>query len=746
MNIRDDISLRATLLFFGVVGIGLLIIGKATYEQQSRGDRWRQLYNKLSIKKNVPVDAIRGTIYTEDGAVLSATVPLFNKWIDLGVPALQEISDKEAKQIDTFFMDLATIVDRNKSWADYKEEFYKARAVHLNDVKKAKENKEKKPKFKHQFYKIIDTLSYEQNALCKKNCFASLGKNRNGLFDKVEYKRVKPLGNIASITIGKVIEDSASRGLEVSYDSILRGISGKRTFRAIGNDVFTPIDADDEEELELKPQNGRDIVTNINLKMQEFAHDALLNMLVKNQSAYGTALVMEVKTGKLKAMVNLGLKSINPDALLDATPKVIEDYKEYQNYALLKTEPGSTLKLITMMNLIDEGKITLNDKVDLELGKWKYSANVNDKPVEDAEPHNYRLVSALVAFEKSSNVGMAKFINSAYGSNINAYRNKLYALKLCKDSTDDIDLNPPKPISHPKENPWVLSDLLRSGFGYMVNISPLRTLTIYNAIANNGTMLKPYLINSVKDESITVREFEPTILNNQLCKKTTRDELLKCLMGVCHSKEGTAFTTFGKSPYLVAGKTGTSFIKDGKVGYDDKVYQSSFAGFFPANNPKYTCVVVIVNRQSSKLHFGNDVAAPVFKTIADKIYSSFIKDEVNAMPITFNADSGIYKFTTHRADAEVVMNKLNVKYNSNATVTNDWVRLNGNGKKINASAIITTKQTMPALTGMNIKDAVYLCENLGLKVNANGRGKVNSQSIVEGTRIVFGQIININLN
>lgn len=289
--------------------------------------------------------------------------------------------------------------------------------------------------------------------------------------------------------------------------------------------------------------------------------------------------------------------------------------------------------------------------------------------------------------------------------------------------------------------------MLRAGFGYRVNISPLRTLTIYNAVANNGVMVKPYLINSIKDESLTVQQFEPIVLNKQLCKKSTRDDLVKCLVGVCHDKAGTAYTTFDTSAFLVAGKTGTSFIKDGKVDYDDKVYQSSFAGFFPANNPKYTCVVVIVNRQKSRLHFGNDVAAPVFKKIADKIYSSFIKDEVEVMPIARKADSSIYKFTANRADAEVVMNKLKMRYTTNAAVTNDWVKLNGNAKQFNISAIANNaKQTMPALTGMNMKDAVYLCENLGLKVNATGKGKVKMQSIIEGTRIAFGQTININLN
>lgn len=729
MNIREDISLRATLLFFGVVGISLLIIGKATYEQQFNGDRWRKLYTKLSIRKNVPIDAVRGTIYTEDGAVLSASVPEYDVWIDFGIPALEKISTSEALEIDSFCMDLSNLIGGNKKWNDYKDDFYKAK-------KYAKQKR---------FYQLLDSLlTYEQYSTFKEMHFARLGKNKNGIFYKKFFKRVKPLSDLASITIGKVKDDSAMRGLEVSYDSVLRGVSGKQTFRSIGNDMFTPIDTEEDEDLELKPQNGKDIVTNINMKMQEFAHDALLNMLAQNHSAYGTAMVMEVKTGKLKAIVNLGLRSINSDALLDISAKSKEDYKEYQNYALMKTEPGSTLKLITMMNLLDEGKINLNTPVDLQLGQWKYAAN--EDPINDAEPHSLRTVSALVAFEKSSNVGMAKFVYGSYGNNINAYRNKLYSLKLSQDSLDDIDLNPPKSALIQKDKPWHLSDLLRSGFGYRVNISPLRTLTIYNAIANNGTMMKPYLINAVKDESITTKQFEPTVLKQQLCKKTTRDELLKCLVGVCHSKDGTAFTTFGKSPYLVAGKTGTSYFNDGKIKYADNVYQSSFAGFFPANNPKYTCVVVIVNKKGSPKHFGNDVAAPVFKTIANKIYSSFIKDEVEVMPVAKQSDSSMYKLTIHRADAEVVLNKLNIKYTSNTTVTNDWVRVNGNGKQFAASVVSTAKQTMPLLKGMNIKDAVYLCESLGLKVSVSGKGKVNNQSIVEGTRIIFGQTVNINLN
>lgn len=727
MNNKDVISLRASILFICIAVLGMAIIGKAVYEQQVRGNYWKSLFTKFSIKKNVPIEALRGNIYADDNKVLAASLPMYDIVIDMSV-AKKCIANKESvldKKVDTFFMKYAELSDSKKSWHELKKEFVEA-AKYQNAV--------------DRFYTLEENIPFEKYIAIKELPYASLGKYTNGFIVKKRFERIKPLPNIASIIVGKLKDDSAKKGLEFSFNNTLKGVTGKQTLKYIGNNAAMPID--DEGEVDDAPKNGSDIHTNINILMQEVAREELNKMLVENQSLYGCAVVMEVKTGKIKALANLGLLSIDTQNIFSARRFETKDYDEYENYAMRRTEPGSTLKLITLMNLLEDKKIDINTVVDLEGGRWFYPNAKDGDYIEDAEIHGLRQVPVITAFAASSNVGMSKLAYKFYSNNMQGYRNRLNALKLNRDSIDDIEIVKEERRLPVKQQS--LPDFLRSTYGYAVQASPIRMLSIYNAIANNGVLMKPYLVNAFSSEGIVTNEIQPVVLKQNFCSKTTSDALQKCLLGVCYSQHGTANGKFKDLNFLVAGKTGTSYYLDKGLKFSDRIYQSSFVGFFPADKPRYSCIVVIVNRKISPKKFGGDVAAPVFKNIASRIYNVFVQDSIQKN--TFYANNANGSFKGYLGDASFVMKNLGIAYQANGIRFNDIVTADFDSKKSDITKQAINNKIMPSLAGMNIKDAVYLCESIGLKVNVTGKGKVNNQSITQGSKINFGQTININLN
>ncbi len=732
MNLKDDISLRASVLFFAVSIFCIAILGKATYEQQIRGGFWRRVFSKFSIKHNVPIEAMRGTIYSDDNKILAASMPEFDVVIDMSVAKeyVKSANVEMAKKLDTFFMKYSEInasSDNNKSWGAYKKEFVEAA-------------KYESPR--DRFYLFEENMPYEKYIAFKQFPFASDGKNKNGIIYKKTFKRIKPLPQLASIIVGKVKDDNATRGLEYSFDSVLRGITGKQTIKLLGNNASMPIDEDGE--VDLTPQNGSDIHTNLNILIQEIARDELKKKLVENQSLYGCAIVMEVQTGKIKAIANAGLSRLDSSTIFSSRVYAEGEYDEYENYAMRKTEPGSTLKLVTLMNLLEDRKIDINTTVDLEGGKWIYPNAKNGDFIEDAEQHGLHQVPVETAFAASSNVGMSKLAYKFYSTNIQAYKNRLNALKLNRDSADDIEIV--KPETHLRVRPNSLPDFLRSSFGYVVQTSPIRMLSIYNAIANNGAMMKPYLISAFSSEGVASKEFQPTVINQNFCSKATCSSLKKCLQSVCYSEHGTAKDKFKDLSFMVAGKTGTSYYLDKGIKLSDRIYQSSFVGYFPANSPKYSCIVVIVNRKNSPKHFGGDVAAPVFKNIANRIYSVFIHDSSAAKSQYLVSNNSSLYYNGFTGNASFIMQKVGANSQLNGARFNDIVTASYNAKTFVGVKQKIVNNAMPSLKGMSIKDAVYLCETIGLKVNVHGKGKVNKQSVAEGNKIKFGEQINLELN
>ncbi len=707
MDVKNDILSRALFSFLLIIIAAVLIMAKAFNIQQKQGAFWRNLNETLHVKTE-EVLAERGTIYSEDEKMLCTSIPQFDIYIDFAAEGLRtkkgllffENLDSLSLQLSNLFGDY--------SYGDYKKILKRGYAS------------------KDRYYPLLKNVSYEQYKQLKKVPLIKLGKNKSGFIVEVKNKRLNPYGILAFRTIG-LARDSFKVGLELSYDSLLKGVSGTRTVRYIAGGVPVPLD----EALKTETQNGKDVITTIDVLTQEITENALLKMMVKNQATHGCAIVMETKTGKIKAIANLGH---------DANSN---DYYENKNYALYATEPGSTFKLATMLALLDDGKINLNTTVDLGGGSWAFAKNAT---VFDSEFHGKNYVTAQKAFELSSNVGMAKLIWNNYATNPNQYINKLHQLKL--DTVTGIDLvGERKPIFHkPGTKGWERTTLPWMAHGYNVSITPLQTLMLYNAIANKGKMMKPYLVSAIRNQGITEQVFLPTVLNEKICSSTTQDALLKCLMGVCHSNEGTAKKLFKDNNFLVAGKTGTSFVVDDITKYADKIYQSSFAGFFPADNPQYTCVVVIVNKQNAVLHYGADVAGPVFKEIADRLYTLFVKTNTSDNYVMNTTDSEEYNLFGYNDDIKYLFTNVGIKYKENNNQAIDWIEANGNANSVTIKPKKNSIKQIPSFKGLNAKDAIYMAEEMGLKVNIVGKGKVINQSIAQGTSLSYGILIKLELN
>jgi cell division protein FtsI (penicillin-binding protein 3) len=492
--------------------------------------------------------------------------------------------------------------------------------------------------------------------------------------------------------------------------------------RYISGGVAVPVN----EEYDIDPKNGKDIITTLDSRIQEITENALMKMMIHNEAEHGCAIVMEVKTGKIKAIANLGRQDNG-------------SYWEDFNYAMTPTEPGSTFKLATLISILEDKKFSLSSIVNLEGGVWQ----INGRTVYDSEKHGQTNVPVKRAFELSSNVGMAKLVYASYASNPSQFVNDLKALHL--DSVTGIDLYGERPpfIDHPGSKYWSATTLPWMAFGYNILVTPLHTCMLYNAVANNGIMMKPYLLDEIMQEGKILKQAQPSV-TERICDSLTLKQVKECLIGVCKDSGSTAFKLFKSTSYPVAGKTGTALVANGNHGYADHVYQSSFAGYFPADNPQYTCVVVIKNKAHAPIFYGALVAGPVFKEIADRLVTlnAPLQDTVKYAK-AISHDSTQYAYAGFQSDVKSILSTINIAYKDSAKTTLAKMYKQQNQPVLTSMDI--SNKSMPALNGLGLKDALYICENAGLIVKVNGTGKVINQSIIAGSPVAKGQLINLEL-
>ena len=703
MEVKKDILWRVYLSYIVMVVICLLIFGKAVYIQQVQGVQWRNMSDSLH-QKIQEISADRGTIYSEDGQMLSTSIPQFSIYIDFAADGLREKSGVRFRDnLDSLSYNLAKLFN-DKSVGDYKRL-----------LQQGFESRDR-------YFQLQKNISYRQYQALKHFPLVRSGKNKSGFIVDEQTIRLNPYKLLAYRTIGLDRENAQKIGLEQTYDTLLKGATGRRLVRYIAGGVSIPVD-----DAQIEPENGKDIVTTLDVFMQEVTEQALMKMMVSNEAEHGCAIVMETKTGKIKAIANLGKRPSG-------------EYSEDFNYAISPSEPGSTFKLATMMSLLEDKKITLNSIVNLNGGTWP----INGQVVYDAEQHGRFEVTVKDAFALSSNVGMAKLAWQNYSSNPNQFLRHLHNMRL--DTLTGIDITGERNsvIHKPGSKYWSATTLPWMAFGYNLEVTPLQTATLYNAVANNGKMMRPYLLNAVKEEGEIIKQYQPKALVDNVCSQVTVKQLQACLEAVC--TDGTAKELFKNSTYKVAGKTGTALVANGNRGYADKIYQTSFAGYFPANNPQYTIVVVIKNKPNAILHYGASVAGPVFKEIADRLYTNYVKQVNYIAKVDKKIDSSYFNYTGAKQDIKQVSSVLKIIYLDSNVATDEWSNISGSRGSVEFTSKKIDHKTMPQLKGMGLKNVVVLCENMGLKVNAKGKGKVAAQSITAGQVFAKGQILNIELN
>ena len=653
MSENKAILSRAFLVYVPLVALALLIFAKLIIIQFVEGNDLRERAQKEVVREmNIPAE--RGNIYSSDGKLLATSVPVYNLHFD-PVTVEEELFFSE---ISALSKKLASKTS-SSSAAGWKNKLIKARNQ------------------KKRYVAIGKDLSYLDLQEIKSFPIFNAGRYQGGLIIEQENYRKMPLGKIAERTIGRERKSYAT-GLEGAYSAYLKGKDGKRLKQKIGNQNWKPLNDQNEEE----PENGLDLVCTINSRMQEIVHNALLASLEKYHADHGCAVLMDVKTGAIKAISNLGITKNGT-------------YFEKRNYAVWEsTEPGSTFKLAAVLALFEDGYADLNTPVDTENGIYEYKKSL----IKDSNGRGYGKTSLKVAFEKSSNVGIAKTIIDHYAAQPQKFIDRLYSIGL-HQSLDLAIKGEGKPrIPKTSDADWSAISLPWISFGYQVSFTPMQLLTFYNAVANDGIMVKPRFLEEIQNHGRSVEHIESEILNPAICSPETLDKLQALLTGVV--QDGTAQS--GKNSICaLAGKTGTCQLNYWKEGTKD--YQASFAGYFPAESPQYSCIVVINKPRGS--YYGSTVAFPVFKNIAENIYR-------------------------------------NSPQEIKTTSRNSLATLNPRKQKVFGSEKI---KAMPDLKGHNGHKVLSELENAGFKVRISGNGKVQWQYPSAGTKISTEQLIEIKL-
>jgi cell division protein FtsI (penicillin-binding protein 3) len=695
VNIKKSILLRVRVAFLFVMLFAIAVIAKIGHIQIAEGKKWAAMGERISFDYK-RVKATRGNIYSDNGSLLATSLPFYKIAFDATLPK-DEIFKKG---VDSLAWHLAKFFN-DKSQKEYKRMLIDARETGKQ-------------------YIILNRkqIDYQDKKNMTEWPIFREGRLRGGaIFEKVDV-RYRPFSNLSRRTIGFVNENDKGAGLEFSFNEHLGGQDGYAYYQKIAGGVWKPIfDANN-----VKAVDGLDLQTTLDINLQDVAETALHKAMVEHNADDGLIVVMEVKTGEVKAISNLSSDGNG-------------NFSEKYNFATGQLfEPGSTFKLVTMIALLEDTNIALTDSIDIGNGEFMFY----NKTVKDHEAGGLGRVTIQKAFEHSSNVAMAKLVDKHFGVKPQKFVDYIDQLKLSKPLGIQIAGEPMPKIKRPGERGWSGISLPWMAYGYGFEITPLHTLTLYNAVANDGVMIKPVFAKSIKKADEDEESFSTEILNKKICSGKTLDQLKLLLEGVVEN--GTAKNIKG-THYRIAGKTGTAQILEN--GHYTKKYLTSFVGYFPAHDPKYSAMVMIKNPRGW-YQYGSSVAAPVFKEVADNIYArninlhqpmeskKFVKEDV--LPVIKAGN---------QEELTMLCNELGIS--NHTTSEEEWVRASKIGTGVTWKKNIEGKDIVPDVKGMTFRDAIFLLEKSGLKVFYEGKGRVVQQSLNPGGRISKGGRIFITL-
>lgn len=701
--------IRTFLVYLAVLAVGVLILVKAIMVQTKEGDELRSLADQVETRFDT-LQASRGDILACDGSLLATDVPIFEVGIDP-----QVIDDSVFNNgVDQLSKQLAGMFPKRSA------ERWKTGLIEARNNNKR--------------YFLVD-LNVTLGQYREMETFAILNKgNLKGGLTKSQpkFKRIHPYGSLASRTIGYV-SDGKLVGLESAYDSILRGQDGHHRQRHLHHGVWIPM----EDPNNIEAVDGNDIVSTLDIGIQDIAERALRHAIVENKAEQGCAIVMEVATGDVKAITNL------------QRDKQTNRCQELYNFALgVGIEPGSTFKLASMLVLLENfPDLNINSHINIGSGPLVFSGK---KMFDDHTIHSDGRVTIREVFEQSSNKGTAKLITDYFGAHPERYVNSLYGMGLNVPLGTGMAGEAKPYIKHPiyDKNNWAKTSLPWMSIGYELRLPPLQILTLYNAVANEGKMLKPQFIKEIRKEGITLQTMEPVVLKEHIASQKTIDSIQSMMEGVV--LRGTAKMLRG-TEYGIAGKTGTAQLYNvekkaykwvNAEGRLERDYNVTFVGYFPAKNPVYSCIVVI-SKAKGRFYSAGKVAAPAFKEIADRVYATKIKGMMDAEANDVKkADSTI----RHQSEAAAYLAGIGLDYTDHS-LGSEWTTTSFS--KEDGKYVISPMQfdslRVPNVKGMNITDAVYLLENMGWNIAFEGYGKVMQQSAKPGDTLQQGRLITLTL-
>ena len=712
---RNSIIPRYKLVAFIIMGIGLLILGKALYIATVKRDYWMKVASRLK-KDSVDVKPIRGNILSCDGRLMASSLPEYKLYMDF-MAGGEKKDSLWTKKVDSICIGLHEIFPE-KSAAEFKQ--------HLEQGRKEKsQNWAIWPK----------RVSYNVYAQVKKLPVFNLSPNKGGFHVQSFNARQRPFGSLAQRTVGDMFgaKDTARCGLELSFDSILRGRMGLISRQKVMNKYLSIVMRE--------PVDGADIVTTIDVNMQDLAERALIRELKKEEvnGDVGVAIVMEVKTGDVKAIVNM---SKGADG----------EYHESKNSAVSDLlEPGSVFKTASIMVALDDGVVDTTYTVDTGNGIWEmYGAKMRD---HNWHKGGYQVLTLPQTLERSSNIGISRIIDKYYSKNPEKFVQGIDRLGLRTDLQLPLVGAAAPRIRMPKKNErgqyvnWSKTALPWMSIGYETQIPPISTLTFYNAIANNGVMVRPRFVKSVMKDGEVIREFPTEVIKPSICKEKTLREIQTILEHVVSQGLGKKA---GSKLFKVAGKTGTAQISKGTGGYKSgrMNYLLSFAGYFPADNPRYSCIVCI--QKSGLPASGGGMSGVVFHEIAEGIMAQDVKLDITDARDSISILIPDVKNGNLLA-ADYVLSHLGISSNKwwNGSYANGnpiWGSVGHNGKNVQLAKLpVYNERHVPNVMGMGARDAVYLLESRGVKVRIEGRGKVVSQSLPAGHEIKKGEVCSLKM-
>lgn len=659
-NILNRLYFVAGSMFIFV----LAVVAKLCMIQFVEGDKYRGL-SEQRIVKNIEIPANRGNVYSADGSLLATSIPKY----DIRIDAIQPKQNVFNELIKPLGDSLSKYTGKSSSY-------------HQNTIKKARQNR-------NRYFLLARDISYSDYLRIRNFPMLNKGAIKGGLIVEQTTRREHPMGGIAERTIGYERYDENGNVTRPGIDGAfgvkyLQGKNGKRLSQKIGRNKWKPI----IDYNQVEPQDGYDVYTTIDVNIQDIAHHSLLGQLELYEAEHGCAVVMDVDTGEIKAISNLGRNKNG-------------NYYERLNYAVGEShEPGSTFKVMALMAALEDKVIDTSTVVDTKRGTKRFYG----RTISDSRGHGK--ISAAHALEVSSNIGLATIVDDHYSDNPMKFIRRLKTWKLHEPLGVSIIGEGKPDIAEPGKSNWSRNALPSMAYGYNLRMTPLQILAFYNAIANKGKMVKPRFIKAVKEFDNDIEVFEKEIINQKICSDKTLNEIQGILKNVV--VRGTGSRMYSKN-FSMAGKTGTARTKyaDYEKWRKDRKYISSFAGYFPAENPKYSCIVVIHEPSTKVGYYGADVSGPVFKRIAQKIYTETpLIDEVESLEI---------------ADTEI-KNEFQSYYKTAQTY----------------------KTIMPSVVGLPTMDALALLENMGLKVKTQGIGTVKAQSIKKGKKVKPNQTVVIN--